>query len=873
MKTIRSLLLLAASAALLQTASASPMATGTGYDIGNPGLLSSTDNLLAGLTPTFTDSDHSWYNAGNYWETQTSDFGCVTDSQIPDVGNEDATARALIPKDASLTWTWDTPSALDFIRIYTRWSDGYRTDVSVQLIEVLVDDTWTPLENSSFCYARRESRNTIPTYNHDFSRRVVTFEDSEGEVLATGVTGLRITFGDQSPTDNSGDNDTLCYGCYWEIEAKRGVDPSTLAFQTFGDCAVVNGLAASDGNSAVISFSESGRIRFTKPMTLDVLVVGGGGGGGNGGFAGGGGGGAGGVIYQQQVFLPAGEYPVVVGVGGSENGKGSDSVFAGYRAYGGGAGYHGYSDPTPTANGGSGGGAAAISNWSRTGGTGIDGQGHDGGNNLRIAILAANLESSVVKNYSGQDLNAGGGGGGAGAPGGTGTFTLGEYKDDNGTYTAFCSDWTPGSGGDGIACSITGEEVWYGGGGGGGQFGWYRYGTEAAGGKGGGGKGGSYNDWKYDGNPEHGSKRDGEDGINGTGGGGGGGGSNGDQNYSSNGGRGGNGIVIIRFTQTFSENSYKATGGNTVVKTEDLYMVHTFTEDGTFELPNSVYAELLVVGGGGGGGEGGYAGGGGGGAGGFVYHDRYALLAGTYEVRVGAGGAENQKGADSAFGGLVAYGGGAGYHGYGDPDPIASGASGGGAAGISSWQRTGGTGITGQGHDGGNNLAKTIIDESLATYAAKNGFGQDINAGGGGGGAGAPGGSGTASDFEEVDVGGGTMISRTDHYGPGVGGDGLPCSITGEEVWYAGGGGGGQFGWYKAGTEAAGGKGGGGKGGYFQDPNAIDAVDGVDGTGGGGGGGGSKGDSNNASHGGSGGSGIVIVRYKLRPAATTVLLR
>ena len=669
---------------------------------------------------------------------------------------------------------------------------------------------------------------------------------------------------------------------YWEVEIDEGGAATgsgsgsfrTLAYETFGNCAVVNGSPSSDGSDAVITFTESGRIRFPKAVTLDVLLVGGGGGGGNGGYSGGGGGGAGGVVYRQEVSLPAGEYNVTVGTGGAENEKGADSVFAGYRAYGGGAGNHGYGDPNETDDGGSGGGASAVANWERVAGTGTEGQGHDGGRNLRTAVLAAaqngDVEATVVKNASGQEFNGGGGGGGAGAPGGSGSFIVKEYREDNGVYTAFCDYYYAGNGGDGIACSITGEELWYGGGGGGGLGGWYRNGSESSGGKGGGGKGGTYNDWAYDGDPTHGFKRNGEDGVDGTGGGGGGGGSNGNENSASNGGRGGSGIVIVRFTQRFADDSNVGTGGT--ISKKDGYMIHTFTEDGTFEIPNSTYAEILVVGGGGGGGEAVYGGGGGGGAGGFVHHANYPLLAGTYPVRVGAGGTVNMPGGDSALGGLVAYGGGAGNHGYSDPYDGNNGGSGGGAAGINNYQKAGGTGISGQGHDGGANLAKTVADQNLVPegYSLVNGFTQGINAGGGGGGAGAPGGGGRIANAVVEEDG---KWFRTNDYWPGEGGDGLPCSITGEEVWYAGGGGGGQFGWYRTEVIVDGGRGGGGKGGAVNDENyQVDGEDGEDGTGGGGGGGGDRGDAIK-SHGGSGGSGIVIVRYKLRPRATMLLVR
>ncbi len=649
---------------------------------------------------------------------------------------------------------------------------------------------------------------------------------------------------------------------YWQVEiletgSRTGFgtgDFTTIGFERFGNCDVVNASTASDGNYAVVTFTSNGRIRFEEPVTLDVLVVGGGGGGGNGGYAGGGGGGAGGVVYQQQVALAAGTYDVTVGTGGAENEKGTDSVFATYRAYGGGAGNHGFGDPNTTDDGASGGGASAVSDWVREAGTGMDGQGHDGGLNLHSAVLADDsLETKTVKNYSGQPINGGGGGGGAGAPGGIGSFIVKEYKDDNGTWTAFCDYYYAGNGGDGIACSITGEELWYGGGGGGGLGGWYRNGSESSGGKGGGGKGGTYQDWAYDGDPTHGYKRNGEDAVNGTGGGGGGGGSNGNENSASNGGRGGDGIVIIRFAQTFAEDSYAGSGG-TITK-KNGYMIHTFTESGTFDLPNSTYADILLVGGGGGGGNG-YGAAGGGGAGGMIVIEHTTFLAGKHTVTIGAGGLggirnrENGgNGGDTVFYGHTAIGGGGGA-GIWDVHGLAGG-SGGGAYSMTLMNNrgpyNGGTGVEGQGHNGGGSVLNNDNSD---------------NFGAGGGGAGEAGYSSTVS-------------------APGKGGDGLMCDITGEEVWYAGGGAGGgngNVGWNVA---AEGGKGGGGASGHW--PNGVTTDynsdneafigPGTPGTGGGGGGGASWGTGNHQGPGGHGGSGVVIVRYKLRPETTVIVFR
>ena len=914
-------------------------------DASQSALLSAEENLLRGLEPVAVEGAirAGYGTGGTYWETQAASPSCLTDGTIPtheDTGNwnKQSNARWLVSDNSTLTWSFDAPEDLGSVRFWTQWPDGCRTDIAVSSIQVTTDgETWTTLPNSAFCSGRNTGdavvQNTIQPYLDGQPHfRMVEYRDERGQALASDITGLRIVFPEQE----------LGYTCFWEIEAKastpedgntyrsldvapfdlsagiRGAAASfvtsgtavfhygtdaenlaqsatfaigadgafsgtltdlaagtdyfwnleiyeegiatgfgagsfrTLAYEPFGDCAIVNGLPSADGTNAVISFRENGRVRFTKQTTLDLLVVGGGGGGGNGGYFGGGGGGAGGVVYVQQVTLPAGDYDVTVGIGGAEDEKGTDSLFASYRAYGGGAGNSGFGGPAERTNGGSGGGAAAVSNWERYGGTGIAGQGCDGGDCLRVTILSTNLETTVIRNYSGQEVNAGGGGGGAGAVGGSGSFIVKEYRDDNGTYTGFCEFYYGGSGGDGIACSITGEEVWYGGGGGGGLGGWYRFGSEAPGGQGGGGRGGAYQDWKYDGNPEHGSKRDGENGVDGTGGGGGGGGSNGDPNFASDGGRGGSGIVILRFAQSFAEDSREGAGGSTVVR-KDGYVIHTFTESGTFELPDSTYADVLLVGGGGGGGNG-YGSAGGGGAGGMMVKEGVTLLAGKHSVTVGAGGLggvrgreAGENGGDTSFNGWTALGGGGGggiWDGFGLP-----GGSGGGAFYSDQWQRNnaGGAGVEGQGHDGGSNV---YVDDGSKAFGA------------GGGGAGEAGYSATTS-------------------GPGKGGDGLPCDISGEEVWYAGGGAGGGNANVNWTLSAQGGKGGGGSSGCW--PNGTSTLydsDGeayighaVNGTGGGGGGGAMWGNGNNQGPGGNGGSGIVIIRYKLRPSATVIFVR
>ena len=242
--------------------------------------------------------------------------------------------------------------------------------------------------------------------------------------------------------------------------------------------------------------------------------------------------------------------------------------------------------------------------------------------------------------------------------------------------------------------------------------------------------------------------------------------------------------------------------------------------------------DCLVVGGGGGGGG---SWGGGGGAGGFIY--KQGLIAtGDLAVTVGAGGAGGSNKSRGKSGdpssligsgiGETAMGGGAGGT-FTSYNGLAGGSGGGtagvGAAGFGSSTGIGGAGTEGQGNAGGNrtDATKTI-------------------SGAGGGGAGEPG-----QDFAGYSSSTG-----------GKGGDGLPCRITGEEVYYAGGGGGGTKSTEK--YQRLGGAGGGGAGGWDKTAKPV-GDDGTDGLGGGGGGG--YGESAAAAVGGRGGSGVVIIRY------------
>lgn len=305
-----------------------------------------------------------------------------------------------------------------------------------------------------------------------------------------------------------------------------------------------------DGSAAVFVWdtTNGGSIEFFEDTIADVLVVGGGG---SGGPSCGGGGGGGGVVYSQQVTIPAGTYTVTVGAGGPEAGTsaaaskpaskgGEDSLLSGsgltITAKGGGWGAAGVSAKTaPTsgylaAAGGSGGGGANY----QTEGAGIEGQGFAGG-----APAGA--------------FGAGSGGGGATAVGAVGVV---------GTNKDLALPSIGGNGGSGVMCTITGEEVYYGGGGGAGvsTFDWYKsdkpwqVGLPGLGGNGGGGNGGGGNQTSelqitYQGRSN--LVADPQAGQDGLGGGGGGGGSiaypNGvSGNIYQNGAPGGCGTVIVR---------------------------------------------------------------------------------------------------------------------------------------------------------------------------------------------------------------------------------------------------------------------------------------------------------------------------------------
>lgn len=298
---------------------------------------------------------------------------------------------------------------------------------------------------------------------------------------------------------------------------------------------------------SIISYNEAIRVQY--------LVVAGGGGGG--GYVGGGGGGGGllsGTLTNIQLNTT---YTVTVGAGGSgglgnqgqdlgSGNNGSSSIFSVISSTGGGGGGV-YSD-TSGRTGGSGGGSGGEQSGGGTGGTGVTGQGFAGGNG--------------AGGRSGNP-SSGAGGGGAGEIGKTPV---------SGTAVG-------GAGGIGANSTITGTTIAFAGGGGGGQ---YNAGsassTGGAGGLGGGGGGGSFGNSGGPGAGGVGGFNTGGSGTNadttGVGGAGGTntGGGGGGAGHMGTGGVGGSGVVILRYSTSFSINLGAGLAADTVViNTEEKY--------------------------------------------------------------------------------------------------------------------------------------------------------------------------------------------------------------------------------------------------------------------------------------------------------------
>jgi hypothetical protein len=293
-----------------------------------------------------------------------------------------------------------------------------------------------------------------------------------------------------------------------------------------------------------------------------------------------------------------------------------------------------------------------------------------------------------------------------------------------------------------------------------------------------------------------------------------------------------------------------ASGGD-IVTNDGTYWIHTFLSSGEFTPAKALSCDLLVVAGGAGGGgsdSSGRTAGGGGGAGGYLEQTGRSVAVGSYNVVIGAGGAQGNSaaaataspvtrgfnGSNSIFAAVTAIGGGGGQGGGGtatiNGSPNTGGSGGGGAAGTvlffdgAAATQGNSDGATGFGFAGGNGVVG-----GTGSYQA----------GAGGGGAGG--------------VGGNSLSSSTSSGGAGgVGGAGKQSSITGTATYYAAGGSGANEGSATSNTSTNSIGGAGGRGATSTNPTA-----GVANTGSGGGGSAYQGT------GGTGGSGVVIIRYPM----------
>jgi hypothetical protein len=313
-----------------------------------------------------------------------------------------------------------------------------------------------------------------------------------------------------------------------------------------------------------------------------------------------------------------------------------------------------------------------------------------------------------------------------------------------------------------------------------------------------------------------------------------------------------------------------ATIATTLESTIDKYMIFTYTTDNTgtgqnqysITLPENYSCDILMVGGGGGGG-GDIGGGGGGGA--VLYGSNMIIPAGSYNIKVGAGGSgTGQNGySTEGFGSICLGGGGAKNKpwessGAGGANNGNMGGSGGGGK---SYNIDGGP--AGAGGAVGVSTKSTLLASATLYNGNVGGAGSQLNNGdtiqsGGGGGAGTVGSSGKS------------LINPS---GTAAGGDGIlinVLNIPATNVYWAGGGGGAG---YFAASAGNGGLGGGGAGTktFFTTSTGTPGASGYSAasgmnagtsTGSGGGGGAGQGTANYPSNGGNGGSGIIVIRYR-----------
>ena len=227
---------------------------------------------------------------------------------------------------------------------------------------------------------------TLSALSATDSDSTVTYALASGSSLPSGVT-LNSTTGVISGTlPNISTNTTYSF----TINASDGLNviPRTFSITSQVLPTLSGGSSASDSTYYYRAFTTNGSLVVSDvPVTADVLVIAGGGGGGSGWYAGGGG--AGGVKLYSSLSLSPGNYPIVIGNGGTgttnatltSNNGGDSSFNSSYTATGGGGGGSRNQRTNGSRVGGSGGSGGGAAFPSTLGGLGVSGQGFDGGSN------------------------------------------------------------------------------------------------------------------------------------------------------------------------------------------------------------------------------------------------------------------------------------------------------------------------------------------------------------------------------------------------------------------------------------------------------------------------------------------------------------
>ena len=424
----------------------------------------------------------------------------VTFSGIPQTGYTDLVVKTSgrstsTTPDTVITFNGLTTNLSDRVLYSYTGSAGSNTSSTIRSAIDISTQTANTFANNEFYISNYASANyksvsvDSTTESNDATNQFI--------YLTAGLWSSTAAITSITLTPYAANNFTQYSTFYLYGVAKYGTTPAIQPYATGGDTIMT------DGTYWYHTFISSGTFTTAKALSANYLVVAGGGGGGK---IRGGGGGGGGLLTGTLSLSSGGASTVTVGAGGNGgNGatydgySGSSSVFSSITATGGGGG-QGDTYPFNSAykNGGSGGGANL---WGDPGGTGISGQGYAGGYNPSGYTFSGNA----------------GGGGGAGAVG-------------QNVPSAIAA----GSGGVGLASSLSGVSVYYAGGGGG-SGGSTLMTTPGSGGNGGGGAGSSSDTVA------------GTAGTVNTGGGGGGGKRNDGSGSGSNGGNGGSGIVIVRY--------------------------------------------------------------------------------------------------------------------------------------------------------------------------------------------------------------------------------------------------------------------------------------------------------------------------------------